>query len=58
MTCLVVKPPFYRVIDLMTTFSLLAKSQRVYGNNILGPPVLSTTSSSRSQNDHQRGSLN
>ena len=58
MTCLVVKSPFYRVIDLMITFSLLVKSQKVYGNNILGLPVLSTTSSSRSQNDHHRGSLN
>ena len=58
MTCLVVKLPFYKVIDLMTTFPLLAKSQKVHGNNILGLPALSTTSSSRSQNDHQRGSLN
>ena len=46
MTCLVVKPRLYRVIDLTTTFSLLAKSQRVHGNNILGLPVLSATSSS------------
>ena len=29
MTCLVVRPRFYRVIDLTTTFSLLAKSQSV-----------------------------
>ena len=36
MTYLVVKPPFYRVIDLMTTFSLLAKSQRVLGHNAAG----------------------
>ena len=56
MTCLVVKPRFYKVVDLTTTFFLLAKSQRVYGNNILGLPVLPATSSSRSQNDHQRGS--
>ena len=46
MICLVVKTRFYRVIDLRTTFSLTAKSERVYGNNILGLPVLSATSSS------------
>ena len=46
MTCLVVKPRFYRVIDLTTTFSLLAKSHRVHRNNILGLAVLSATSSS------------
>ena len=53
--CLVVKPRFCRVINLTTTFSLLAKSERVYENNILGLPVFSATSASSSQ--HDRGTL-
>ena len=33
---------------VVTTFSLLAKSERVYENNILGLPVVSATSASSS----------
>ena len=43
MTCLLVKPRFYRVVDLTTTFSLLAKSQSVKAD-LHGTTLSHTTS--------------
>ena len=44
MTCLVVRPRFYRVIDLTTTFSLLAKVTESVKADLHGTTLSHTTS--------------